>query len=456
MSSHVQPLFFSNLSMPIRNGHSLPILGASPGGRLPRGRHLWSGAAGAGYEPREEPRRGGNCWWFERKMGTIYGCFHDWMWFLRFEIVTIVWDSVSVWECLRCSSWVMWFVYCVVHHSPSHPYLGRRVLLMPTRLKRLESTGSLGWGHPSQIEAVSHWLFWMWNYGKHGRLIMFRNLVTSPVYDCNELLVFGSHHAGLHLRQDQKQMLNIVCSSEQCPMKQSVDSFYIYTCMSHTTRLDEMLNCVKQLRSILTYCENLLLQPEERDRCGAGSRAVTLQRCWPSLTSMLRCLWGVQWRRFSRLAPKSPPLWWQRGWPRQRAGQRGWGGVTSTFGGVTDARHAIGGDVSELQIASRMGWTFFGAGFDGFRIAQGKRCSTVCGVWWVLSACDKGRHEEGFAEECGPAGLCASRFICGPHRPPGQKSTEWKCSVGTCQALASRGPPVAHEGFEEYFRGDST
>ena len=133
-----------------------------------------------------------------------------------------------VWECLRCSSWVMWFVYCVVHHSPSHPYLGRRVLLMPTRLKRLESTGSLGWGHPSQIEAVSHWLFWMWNYGKHGRLIMFRNLVTSPVYDCNELLVFGSHHAGLHLRQDQKQMLNIVCSSEQCPMKQSVDSLYIY------------------------------------------------------------------------------------------------------------------------------------------------------------------------------------------------------------------------------------
>ena len=35
---------------------------------------------------------------------------------------------------------------------------------------------------------------------------------------------------------------------------------------------------------------------------------------------MLRCLWGVQWRRFSRLAPKSPPLRWQRGWPRQRAG----------------------------------------------------------------------------------------------------------------------------------------
>ena len=28
----------------------------------------------------------------------------------------------------------------------------------------------------------------------------------------------------------------------------------------------------------------------------------------------------MQWRRFSRLAPRSPPLWWQQGWPRQRAG----------------------------------------------------------------------------------------------------------------------------------------
>ena len=33
------------------------------------------------------------------------------------------------------------------------------------------------------------------------------------------------------------------------------------------------------------------------------------------------CIWGRQWRRwFSRLAPRSPPLWWQQGWPRQRAG----------------------------------------------------------------------------------------------------------------------------------------
>ena len=103
-------------------------------------------------------------------------------------------DSVSVWECLRCSSWVMCLVCCFVHHCPSHPYyLGRRVLLMPTRLKRLESTGSLGWylrGHPSQIEAVSHWLFWMCNYGKHGRSTMFSNFVTIPVYDCDELLVY--------------------------------------------------------------------------------------------------------------------------------------------------------------------------------------------------------------------------------------------------------------------------
>ena len=28
----------------------------------------------------------------------------------------------------------------------------------------------------------------------------------------------------------------------------------------------------------------------------------------------------VQWRRFSGLAPRSPPLWWQQGWARQRAG----------------------------------------------------------------------------------------------------------------------------------------
>ena len=28
----------------------------------------------------------------------------------------------------------------------------------------------------------------------------------------------------------------------------------------------------------------------------------------------------MRWRRFSRLAPRSPPLWWQQGWPRQRAG----------------------------------------------------------------------------------------------------------------------------------------
>ena len=35
----------------------------------------------------------------------------------------------------------------------------------------------------------------------------------------------------------------------------------------------------------------------------------------------MRCLWGVQWRHFSRLAPsKLPPLWWQEGWPRKRAG----------------------------------------------------------------------------------------------------------------------------------------
>jgi len=32
------------------------------------------------------------------------------------------------------------------------------------------------------------------------------------------------------------------------------------------------------------------------------------------------CTLGVQWRRFSQLAPRSPPLWWQQGWPRQRAG----------------------------------------------------------------------------------------------------------------------------------------
>ena len=28
----------------------------------------------------------------------------------------------------------------------------------------------------------------------------------------------------------------------------------------------------------------------------------------------------VQWRRFSRLALRSPPLWWQQGWPRKGAG----------------------------------------------------------------------------------------------------------------------------------------
>ena len=28
----------------------------------------------------------------------------------------------------------------------------------------------------------------------------------------------------------------------------------------------------------------------------------------------------VQWRRFSRLAPRSPPLWWQQGWARKGAG----------------------------------------------------------------------------------------------------------------------------------------
>ena len=31
-------------------------------------------------------------------------------------------------------------------------------------------------------------------------------------------------------------------------------------------------------------------------------------------------MWGVQWRRLSRLALRSPPLWWQQGWPRERAG----------------------------------------------------------------------------------------------------------------------------------------
>ena len=31
-------------------------------------------------------------------------------------------------------------------------------------------------------------------------------------------------------------------------------------------------------------------------------------------------MWGVQWRRLSGLALRSPPLWWQQGWPRQRAG----------------------------------------------------------------------------------------------------------------------------------------
>ena len=34
------------------------------------------------------------------------------------------------------------------------------------------------------------------------------------------------------------------------------------------------------------------------------------------------CLWGVPWRSFSSLAPESrqPPIWWQEGWARQRAG----------------------------------------------------------------------------------------------------------------------------------------
>ena len=35
----------------------------------------------------------------------------------------------------------------------------------------------------------------------------------------------------------------------------------------------------------------------------------------------MRSVWGVPWRCFSRLVPKSrPPTWWQQGWARQRAG----------------------------------------------------------------------------------------------------------------------------------------
>ena len=35
----------------------------------------------------------------------------------------------------------------------------------------------------------------------------------------------------------------------------------------------------------------------------------------------MRSIWGVPWRCFSSLVPKSrPPTWWQQGWPRQRAG----------------------------------------------------------------------------------------------------------------------------------------
>ena len=54
----------------------------------------------------------------------------------------------------------------------------------------------------------------------------------------------------------------------------------------------------------------------------------------------------------------------ERGW------QRGGGGAAGAVGGAADAQRAGGGDVSELQIASRVGWKLFGARSDGVRVVQ--------------------------------------------------------------------------------------
>ena len=52
-----------------------------------------------------------------------------------------------------------------------------------------------------------------------------------------------------------------------------------------------------------------------------NSQAVVLQ--FKDMKALISVGWRsstVQWRRFSRLAPRSPPLWWQQGWPRKGVG----------------------------------------------------------------------------------------------------------------------------------------
>jgi len=60
--------------------------------------------------------------------------------------------------------------------------------------------------------------------------------------------------------------------------------------------------------------------------------------------------------------------------------QRGRGRVAGAFGGIADARHADRGNVSELQIASRVERKLFGARLDGLWFVQEKECCNVCGV----------------------------------------------------------------------------
>ena len=135
--------------------------------------------------------------------------------------------------------------------------------------------------------------------------------------------------------------------------------------------------------------------------------------------------------------------------------QRGRSRVAGTLGWAADAWHVGRGDVSKLQIATKMGRKLFGAWFDSLWCAQRYKCCIVRGIRWLLSACGKGRNEEGFAEKCGLVGIFSPGFFYGSHRPHWQNSTEKTCSSYKRQDLATRGSPITFQNVENGLRRDS-